>query len=305
MITDLDNRIIWFDGSLLHAQEAKIYVMAPTAQFGLNVFEGIPVYHNSEKGISYGFRLETHFNRLLNSARMLELHHQFSIKDMTKALCDVVKANGNDEDIVVRVILYAGGVESWASDEPIGMIVSPMPRKKSNKEYTKNSLNCCFSSWRRINEQVLSPKVKCGANYINSRLGQREALRNGYDTCIFLNEEGKISEGPGSCFFLVKDNVIITPMITDSILNSITRDTVLTIAKENGYKIEERQVDRTEAYICDEAFLCGSSMGITSISRIDGYEMPKHNITDKLLSIYNKVVRGEEENYLKWLTPIQ
>lgn len=305
MITDLDNRLIWYNGNIVPAQEAKIYAMAPTAQFGLNVFEGIPVYHNSEKHVSYAFRLEKHFVRLKNSARMLELDNRYSVDDMNNALFSVVKANGGDEDIVARVILFVEGVGSWASEGPVGMLVSPMPRKKISSEYTKHSLKCCFSSWRRISDQVLSPKIKCGANYINSRLGQREALRNGYDTCIFLNDQGKIAEGPGSCFFMVKDNVLITPKVTDSILNSITRDTIIKIAEDNNYEVQERSIDRTEAYICDEAFLCGSSMGITSISRIDGIDVPNHEVTDKISDIYCNAVCGKDEHYQGWLTEIK
>ena len=192
----------------------------------------------------------------------------------------------------IKFIDHAISLKQIRETEKSGhsLIVSPMTRKKISSEYTKHSLKCCFSSWRRISDQVLSPKIKCGANYINSRLGQREALRNGYDTCIFLNDQGKIAEGPGSCFFMVKDNVLITPKVTDSILNSITRDTIIKIAEDNNYEVQERSIDRTEAYICDEAFLCGSSMGITSISQIDGIDVPNHEVTDKISDIMEQIL---------------
>lgn len=154
---------------------------------------------------------------------------------------------------------------------------------------------------------MLSPRIKCGANYINSRVGQREALRNGYDTCIFLNEAGKISEGPGSCFFMIKDGIVITPELTDSVLESITRDTVVQIAKTQNIPVEERTIDRTELYTCDEAFLCGSAMEITPVLSIDGYVIGDGNtgcVTKKLYLFYLEIARGRKREFCDWVTPI-
>ena len=187
------------------------------------------------------------------------------------------------------------------------MFVAPIPRGKTSAEYNKKGLHCCVTSWRRISDEMLSPRIKCGANYMNSRVGQREALRNGYDTCIFLNNLGKVSEGPGSCFFMVKDGELVTPALTDSVLESITRDTILNIAKHNGISVCERSIDRTELYTCDEAFLCGSAMEITPIFSIDRYEIGNGNIgslTKKLHHLYLDVAQGRNDEFKKWLTPI-
>ena len=150
----------------------------------------------------------------------------------------------------------------------------------------------------------MSPKIKCGANYINSRNGQREAIKNGFDTCIFLNSKGTVSEGPGSCLFIVKGNKLITPSLTDSILKSITRDTVFLLAKSLGIECVERSIDRSELYNCDGAFLCGSSMGITRIESIDKFVVPDSPIIVSLSDLYKKVVLGEEKEFLHLLTPI-
>lgn len=155
--------------------------------------------------------------------------------------------------------------------------------------------------------KTLSPRIKCGANYINSRVGQREASRNGYDTCLFLNEAGKVSEGPGSCFFIVKDGTVITPQLTDSVLESITRDTVIKIAQSKGYKVVERTIDRTELYTCDEAFLCGSAMEMTPVLSVDKYVIGDGDtgmITKDLHMTYLDVVRGKVEEFKNWVTPI-
>ena len=204
---------------------------------------------------------------------------------------------------MVRQTLFVDGFGSWGSESPVEMFISPIPKRNTSSEYNKEGLRCCISSWKRISDNSISPRIKCGANYINSRMGQREAIRNGYDTCIFLNEKGTISEGPGSCLFMIKNSVLVTPPLTDSILESITRDTVIKLAQRLGYKVQERSIDRTELYMCDEAFLCGSSMGITPMLSVDKHEIQDNadGLTQKLKTLYFNQMR-EPENI--WLTPI-
>lgn len=305
--TDVANRLIWLKGQIVNVKDAMVNVLSPTSQFGLNVFEGIPCYWNGEQDQLYAFRLSDHYDRLIRSAKLIQLDCKYTRGDFEKALVDVVKANEYDENLSVRQTLFVDGFGSWGSDGPVEMFVAPVPRGRTAAEYNKKGLNCCITSWRRISDENLSPRVKCGANYINSRVGQREALRNGFDTCIFLNEVGKIAEGPGSCFFMVKGNSLITPRLTDSVLESITRDTVMTLAKELGYLIVERTIDRTEVYMADEAFLCGSAMEITPIYSIDCYQIgdgQAGEITKKVHLQYLKCVSGQLENHMDWVTPI-
>ncbi len=302
MKKDVDNRLIWLNGEIVNVNEAKIPVLSPTAQFGLNVFEGIPGYWNEEKQQLFAFRLDDHYARLMRSAKLLEIDCPYTKEEMKQALIDVVRANEYREDISIRQTLFVQGNGSWGSSEPVGMFVAPIPRKKTSAEYNKKGLKVCVSSWRRISDTMLSPRIKCGANYINSRMGQREALRNGYDTCIFLNEQGKVSEGPGSCFFMVKDGKLVTPLLTDSVLESITRDTVIRLAKEIlNILVEERVIDRTELCVCDEAFLCGSAMEIRPIMSIDQYVIGRQETTEKLHRAYLDTVRGDTA---EWVTPI-
>lgn len=304
---DVENRRIWLKGEILNVNDAKINVLSPTSQFGLNVFEGIPCYWNEDANQLYAFRLDDHYNRLLRSVKLLQLDCKYTKEDFTKALKDVIKANEYDENLSVRQTLFVDGFGSWGSEGPVEMFVAPIPRGRTSAEYNKKGLNCCVTSWRRISDETLSPRIKCGANYINSRVGQREALRNGYDTCLFLNEVGKVAEGPGSCFFMIKDNNVITPQLTDSVLESITRDTVIQLAKYMGYKIVERSIDRTELYTCDEAFLCGSAMEITPILSIDRYVIGDGNTGSTTKNIHLKyldVVQGKDDKFKKWLTSI-
>ncbi len=304
---DVENRRIWLKGEILNVNDAKINVLSPTSQFGLNVFEGIPCYWNEDENQLYAFRLDDHYNRLLRSAKLLQLDCKYTKEDFTKALKDVIKANEYDENLSVRQTLFVDGFGSWGSEGPVEMFVAPIPRGRTSAEYNKKGLNCCVTSWRRISDETLSPRIKCGANYINSRVGQREALRNGYDTCLFLNEVGKVAEGPGSCFFMIKDNTVITPQLTDSVLESITRDTVIQLAKHMGYKVIERSIDRTELYTCDEAFLCGSAMEITPVLSIDRYIIGNGdtgNITKNIHLKYLDAVQGKDKEFKQWVTPI-
>ena len=304
---DVANRRIWFKGEILNVNDAKINILAPTSQFGLNVFEGIPCYWNDEEKQLYAFRLDEHYDRLIRSAKLIQIDNPYSKDELKKALVDVVKANEYDENLSVRQTLFVDGFGSWGSADPVDMFVAPIPRGRTSAEYNKKGLNVCVTSWRRISDETLSPRIKCGANYINSRVGQREALRNGYDTCLFLNGAGKVSEGPGSCFFMVRNGELITPQLTDSVLESITRDTVIKIAESKGYKVVERTIDRTELYTCDEAFLCGSAMEMTPVLSVDKYVIgdgETGKITKELHIAYLDVVRGKVEEFKDWVTPI-
>ena len=307
MKTSVENRFIWYKGQILNVNDAKINILAPTSQFGLNVFEGIPCYWNDEQKQLYAFRLDDHYDRLIRSAKLLEIDCPYTKEEMKQALIDVVKANEYDENLSVRQTLFVDGFGSWGSSEPVDMFVAPIPKGRMSKEYNKKGLNACVTSWRRITDNTLSPRIKCGANYINSRVGQREALRNGYDTCIFLNEFGKVSEGPGSCFFMVKNETLITPQLTDAVLESITRDTVIKLAEQLGIKVIERTIDRTELYTCDEAFLCGSAMEITPILSVDKHQIGDgaHGIiTNALHKFYLDVARNTKKIKEWWTVPI-
>lgn len=305
---DVAHRRIWFKGEILDVNDAKINILAPTSQFGLNVFEGIPCYWNEKKKQLYAFRLEDHYNRLIKSARLLQIDCPYTKEELKRAFIDVIKANEYDENLSVRQTLFVDGFGSWGSDGPVEMFIAPIPRGKTSAEYNKKGLHVCVTSWRRISDGNLSPRIKCGANYMNSRVGQREALRNGYDTCIFLNEFGKVAEGPGSCFFIIKDGTVITPRLTDSVLESITRDTILHIAQHNNLKVVERTIDRTELYTCDEAFLCGSAMEITPVLSIDRYVIGDGKvgkITKNLHLSYLEIVSGVSDEFKEWVTLIQ
>lgn len=307
MKNNLEDRLVWLNGEIVHLNDAKINILAPTAQFGANVFEGIRAYWNDVERQLYIFRLEDHIKRLKNSIKMFKLKDQYSENDMKKAILDVIRADEYRENVAIRQTVFLDGIGSWSSEGPVGMFVAPIPKGMPSKEYNKKGLHCCVSSWRRISDQNLSPRIKCGANYINSRMAQMEAWDNNYDCAIFMNEQGKISEGPGACIFIVRAGKLITPSLSSSVLESITRDTVIELAKEMNIDIVEREVERTELYMCDEAFLCGSAMEITPIYSVDKYEINGAKIGEITQLLHNKyldIVTGKETFKEEWLTPV-
>ncbi|WMJ78075.1 branched-chain amino acid transaminase [Sedimentibacter sp. MB35-C1] len=302
-----NNRLIWLNGKIVPLGEATVNVLAPTSQFGANVFEGIRCYWNEEDKQLYAFKLDEHFKRLKNSIKMFRMEDKYTVEELKKGFIDVVTANNYREDIAVRQTVFIDGFGSWMAKGPINMFIAPIA--KSRNDFNNNSgIKCCISSWERISDKNLSPKVKAGANYINSRMAQMEAIENGYDSAIFLNNQGKVSESPGSCLFIVRDGKLITPPVTASILESITRDTIIQLARnELNVEVIEREIDRTELYICDEVFLCGSAMEITPVVNVDGIQVSngnQGNITKRIHQTYIEIVIGKREEYRKWLTAI-
>lgn len=307
MKASIESRFIWLNGRIVPLKDATINVLSPTAQFGANVFEGIRCYWNDEQQQLFASRLPEHYKRLKNSMKMFRMENKYSIDELTQGLIDVIRANEYKEDIAVRQTVFIDGFGTWSSKGPINMFIAPIPKGRTLNP-SKLGLKCCISSWERISDRNLSPKVKVGANYINSRMAQMEALENGYDSAIFMNNQGKIAEGPGSCIFIVRDGVLITPPVTASVLESITRDTIIELARKVlNIEALERDIDRTELYICDEAFLCGSAMEVVPVINVDGIPVGDGKfgkVTESVSSLYLDVVRGKLNGFEKWLFPI-
>jgi branched-chain amino acid aminotransferase len=301
-----ENRLIWFKGEIIPVIDAKINVLAPTSQFGANVFEGIRCYWNNEEQQLYAFRLDEHLVRLINSCELIGFESKYRLEELVQAFIDVVKANNYKEDISVRQTIFLDGFGSWGSTKHVNMFIAPIP--KGRPYPMKKGLTCCVSSWERIHEKSLSPKIKCGANYINSRMAQLEAIKNNFDTAILLNRDGYVAEGPGSCIFIVKNDILITPPLEASILDSITRKTIIESSIElSKLEVIEQNIEKEELYHSDEIFLCGSSMEITPVLKVDKYEIntkQEGEITKKIKDLYFQIVRNKIDKFEKWLTPI-
>jgi branched-chain amino acid aminotransferase len=298
-------KFVWMDGALVPFNEAKLHVSSPAVRYGFNVFEGLRGYWNEEEKELYCFHLKAHYQRLFESAKIMRFRVTYTIDECQKFLIGLLRANQFQEDVHIRHMLYLGGFGALHEVEPVGMHITALPRGRSYDQ--KKGIRCTISSWRRISDNSIPARVKAGSNYQNGRLASLQAKEDGYDLPIFLTDNGKVSEGPGACFFMVRKGVAITPPVTADILESITRKMLIElIEKELDIPVEEREVDRTETYLADEAFFCGTAAEITPIVSIDKLSIGDGEIgpiTQKAMTLFYNIVRGMDPKYKEWVTP--
>ena len=297
----IDN-LIWIRGEIIRQKDATVNVLSPMAQFGLNVFEGIRCYWNGKRNELYAFRLKDHLDRLMLSSRLVRLPAPYSPDQIEEYMRAVIKANNFEADLAVRITFFADGQGTWSTCEPVSMFVSPMLKPRTNIDNLP-AYNACISSWQRINDNALPPRAKVGANYINGRYAHLQARLDGYDLPIFLGIDGKVSEGAGACLFIFRNGQLVTPSVTSSILESITRNTIITLAREARIEVVERSIDRTELYLADEVFLCGSAAEVSPIVSVDRYILgdgSPGDITKMLIKRYFSVASGEDASFSHW-----
>lgn len=302
------NRLICFNGEIMPSETATINLMTTTAQYGINVFEGLRAYYNDKTDDLNIFRLEEHLQRLFDSARLMsfELDEKITPKYLTQKIFELVNANQHKEDVYIKIGLFLDGLGSWGATKPISFFIQTSPKGRVFSDII--GVSCAIVSWARINESVIPPRIKAGANYINSRFAHIEAKRNNYDLAIFMNQNGKIAEGTGACIFMVRNNKLVTPPITSSILESITRDTVIQLAKEElNISVEERDIDRTELYLADELFFVGTTIEILPIFSVDRFLINSGStgdFTKRITERYFETVLGNADNYKNWLKKV-
>ncbi|HIQ29154.1 MAG TPA: branched-chain amino acid transaminase [Candidatus Caldiarchaeum subterraneum] len=296
--------VVWMDGELVPWEEAKVHIMTHALHYGSAVFEGIRAYHHN--GELYIFRLKEHMKRLIDSAKILDISAKYSVDQLCEATVRVLRENRFQTSVYIRPIIFvgAGGIGLDFSNNPVQTAIIALP---FSKYFAKTGLRVHVSSWRRIPDSSLPPKAKAAANYVNSILATREAKKAGYDEAILLDHHGYVSEGAGENLFLVKDGIISTPPITASILEGITRNSIMTLCRDLGYRVVERMISRTELYTADELFFTGTAAEVQPILEVDGRRIADGNpgrITKQLMELYSRVVIGEEEKYRSWLTPV-
>ena len=299
------NLQIWFKGALIFPEDALIPILSPTAQFGLNVFEGIRGYRN-QHGEVFLFRLDEHLLRLMQSCRLIGIESPYDLRQIKSAIFDTIRANSMHGDLAVRVTLFVEGLGSWSSTGPVDMFVAPI-HKARNVLSEVSGMTSCTSTWRRIDDTVMPPRIKAGANYINGRYAHLEARANGADLPILLNSAGKVAEGAGACLMMVREGILVTPPRSAAILESITRDTLLELADEIGMTAQERDIDRSELYIAEEVFLCGSSAELTPLTRIDRFIIGDGRpgpVTLSLSNHYYACADGTTNDHDDWRTPV-
>ncbi|MEM7250194.1 MAG: branched-chain-amino-acid transaminase [Pseudomonadota bacterium] len=299
-------RFAILNGELLPFDEARISIMAPGLTFAATVFEGIRGYWNAEQQALNLFRCDEHLERLNFSMRVVEFDDPPSAPTVADDIHKVIVANEMREDCYIRAQVFVDDWGDIASTGPTGYSV--ICRRRPRQAGVDQGKHFVVSSWRRLDDDASPPRIKATANYLNSRLVSLEAYRQGAGGAIILNRDGTVSEGPSGCVFLVRDEQLITPPVTAGILESITRGTLLKIAADLGIQTVERAVGRTELYLATEMFYCGTGQELVPILSVDQKSVESGEpgpITRTLQATYDRVVRGNEETYRAWLTPIE
>lgn len=298
----------FFEGKIVPFSEAKISVMTHTFNYGTGAFGGMRAYWNEDRAQLYLFRPLDHFKRLLNSAKMLLMNLPYTPADLTRILIDLLRAEGYREDVYIRPIVYKCdeliGVRLHNLHDQFTAFAVPFGRYIEKEE----GAHVCFSSWRRIDDNTIPARGKIIGAYVNSAFIKTEAQLNGFDEALVLNEDGHVAEGSAANVFMVRDGVAITPPITENILEGITRRVIITLLRdEMGVKVQERQIDKTEFYLADEAFLCGTGSQIVAITRVDHRPVGDGKLGPIVRAVreaYFNLVRGRLPGYDDWLTPV-
>ena len=292
------------NGKTIPFEDAKVSIMAPGLTFAVTVFEGLRGYWQPDEEQLYVFRMADHLKRQEFSMKIMELEDPPVATDTAGEIIEVLRANKMYEDCYIRTQAY---VDDWGDITATGPVTSSVVcRPRARVEAFLSGKNFVVVSWRRNADDASPPRIKVSANYLNSRLAGLEAKRSG-SSAIILNRDGTVSEGPGGCIFLFRDGKLVTPTINDGILESITRNTLITLATDLGIKTEERRVGRTELNLATEGFYCGTGQEITPINTVDGKPLGTGKpgpITRKLQTAYDGLVRGHNKKYHHWLTPV-
>lgn len=307
-------KIVFFKGEFVPYEEAKVSVLCHGLNYGTACFEGIRGYWNDEVQELFLLKLVPHYERIHQSARILHMKLPYSVQELCDITVELVRRNQFKEDIYVRPLLYMGdeiiGVRLHNVTADFTMFAVPLA------DYINTGgIKACVSSWHRIDDNSVPARAKITGAYINSALAKTEAHHKGYDEAIMLNADGHVSEGSAMNLFLLRNNRLVTPAINQNILEGVTRRAVMQIAfEELGLHTEERAIDRTELYIADELFLCGTGAQIAPVVNVDHRPIGPASgasggtgkvgpITERIQGIYARAVRGKYHRFHDWLTP--
>lgn len=301
-------RYAYFAGAIRPIDEARISVMTHALHYGTGWFGGLRGYWNDDRQQLYVFRISDHYRRFVNSGKILLATLDCSAEELASITLELLRRENYHEDCYIRPLAYKAdegiGVRLHGLRDEVTIYSMPFGRYLHAEEGAK----VCFSSWRRVDDNMVPARGKLTGSYVNSALIKSEAVLNGFDEALVLTQDGHVSEGSAENVFIVRDGVLITPPVHSNVLEGITRRTVIHLAQQElGVAVVERDIDRSEVYIADEAFFCGTGVQIASIASVDHRPIGSGSmgpITRALRDLYFRVVRGQEERYLHWLTPV-
>ncbi|GAB6945218.1 branched-chain amino acid transaminase [Vulcanisaeta sp. JCM 14467] len=299
-------KYVWVDGKLIPEREAVIPILTHALHYGTSVFEGIRAYYNPERRNLYIFRAREHYVRFHNSAKILGIRINYSVDELINATVELLKVNEVHENVYIRPITFvsASTVNLDIRDLETKTAIIAIP---FGHYLEPRGVRAKVVSWLRVHNSMFPMKAKVGGIYVNSVIALLDAKVSGFDEAILLNRDGYVAEGSGENIFIVKDGILHTPPTYDSILEGITRDTVMTIARDLGFTVIERRITREELYTADEVFFVGTAAEVTPVINVDGRVIGNGEpgpITLKLRNYYMDVVYGRVDKYKGWLTPV-
>jgi branched-chain amino acid aminotransferase len=299
-------KVIMQNGELMPFADARVHPLSLAVAYATTVFEGLRAYYHPGRREFAIFRLAEHMRRLQVGMKVLRFERSFETGYMRECLARLIRANEPDDDVYIRLLAYVEGIGLMATTGPVGFTAAAMPREKP--KFAETGMSLGVSSWSRLSDNASPPRIKSTANYHNARLTQLQARADGYDGALMLTPAGKVSEAPIACFFMVRDGRLITPSLTSNILESVTRDTILTLYRElSGREVEQREVDRSELYFAEEAFVCGTGQEILPVTLIDKLPVGDGKpgaLTTRLRQRYFDVVRGNTPDHPEWRTVV-
>ncbi|MCH8061679.1 MAG: branched-chain amino acid transaminase [Chloroflexi bacterium] len=305
----MPDALAYFRGKIVPLSDARVSVTTHALHYGTAVFEGIRGNWNEGHKKMYVFRMREHYERFIQGCRIMMLDIPYGVDELCQITIELLQSCGYREDLYIRPLAYKSEervanlkLHELASD--FTLIVVPFGAYIE----TDGAINCCTSSWRRIDDTIIPPRVKISGHYVNSILAKTEAVLAGFDEAIMLTQNGDVSEGTGENLFMVTNGVLYSPLVGDNNLTGITRDSAMTLARnELGLEVVERAIRRSELYLADEVFLTGTAAHVTPVGTLDSRDIGNGGIgpiTREIRDMYLDAIRGDSEKYLNWCTEV-
>ena len=298
----------FFGGRIVPYAEARVGVLTHGLNYGTGVFGGLRAYWNAEEEELFLFRPVDHFRRFLDSARLLGMQLPWSAEELVEHLIELLRTEAIREDAYARPLAFYGdemiGVRLHDLTPQVSMVTFPYGNYVDNEE----GVHATISSWRRVDDNMIPARGKIAGSYVNSAFAKTDAVRAGFDEAIVLNQDGHVSEGSAANFFIIRQGIAATPPTTDNVLEGVTRRTVIQLLRDElGLTVVERRIDRTEIYLSEEAFFCGTGIQLAAVTRVDHRPIGTGRMgraTGDLRKLYFDVVRGRRPDYRQWCVPV-
>ncbi len=298
---------VFYQGQILEESQVSISIRCKAFNYGLGCFEGIRAYWDEEKEQLYVFRLREHMERLMESCKAIYIKLPYTVDELCRYVVELLKKNSFRTTVYIRPVAYKGSdllfPTLFDDDDRILMYCQPLGKLAGKEEF-----RVAVSSWQRLNDNMLPPRTKATAAYLNSALASLEALQNGYDEAILLTADGHVCEGPGENIFMLRKGKLVTPPASDNILEGITRDTVMVLAREElGLEVVERSIPRTELYAAEEVFFSGTGMEVVSVVEVDKRTIgsgKQGEVCKRLKGLFFDVAKARNPKYTHYCTPV-